>query len=162
MKGLRWIVLVFVFAVLGAGLWFKVIRYRLPRPLPAGECTWYAAIRAKESGWNLEFKQQFGRDARRWGDLVRNGKMVDQPAVGSLMVLDAWEGNRYGHVAYVEEVLGDGRISVTHANMKVGVKVFERQGVPIRRADVVLDGGRVMFDEGGEFEYPVVGFIVRN
>lgn len=142
-------------------LWFKVIRYQLPRELPAGACTWYADARAKEAGWELKFKQQFGRDARKWGDLISNGRLVDEPVVGSLMVLDVWGANPYGHVAYVEEVVDATHFTVTHANMMVGVKVVAKEGVPIRRVDAELDGKSVSFGEG-KADYPVIGFLVKN
>ncbi|MFM9874535.1 MAG: CHAP domain-containing protein [Fimbriimonadaceae bacterium] len=147
--------------VVGVILWFKIVRYQLPRELPPGECTWYAAARAKESGWDLKFKQQFGRDARKWGELVTNGKLVAEPVVGSLMVLDAWGTNPFGHVAYVEEVADSAHFTVTHANMMVGVKVFSKNGVPIRRVDAELDGKAVSFGEG-KADYPVIGFLVMK
>lgn len=162
MNYIKWGTTVIALILLGGLLWFKVFRYLLPRPLPSGECTWYAAMRAKEDGWNLNFKQQYGRDARKWGDLVRNGELVGTPEVGALMILDAWGVNPYGHVAYVEEVMDAEHFTVTHANMMVGVKAFERQGVPIRRADLVVEGGSVRFEEGGKIDYPLLGFLIRR
>jgi surface antigen len=147
--------------VFGVVLWFKIVRYQLPRELPVGECTWYAASRAKEAGWNLEFKQQFGRDARKWGEIISNGKLEQEPVVGSLMVLDAWGANPFGHVAYVEEVADATHFTVTHANMMVGVKVFAKNGVPIRRIDVEKDGNMVSFGDG-KADFKLIGFLVKN
>ncbi len=87
------------------------------RPLPKGECTWYACVRAADDGWWLRFDTDSGRHARHWTKKVTNATRSDTPTAGSVMVLDAWDGNPYGHVAYVEHVSADGkRWTVTHAN----------------------------------------------
>jgi len=147
--------------VFGVVLWTKIVRYQVPRELPVGECTWYADNRAKEAGWDLEFRQHFGRDARKWGDMVANATLVQEPKVGSLMVLDSWGSNPYGHVAYVEEVADAEHFTVTHANMMVGVKIVARNGVPIRKVDVVKSGSSVSFGEG-KASYKLIGFLVKK
>lgn len=51
------------------------------------------------------------------------------------MVLDAWEGNCYGHVAYVERVQDAEHWTITHANFAVGTIAGWREGIPIYRTE---------------------------
>lgn len=153
--------IVFLSGLAFAGLWFKWIRYQLPRPLPAGQCTWYAEARAKEAGWTLEFRKQYGRDARKWGEMVSNGELSMTPTVGSLMLLDAWDTNPYGHVAYVEKVEWPDRIQISHMNMGMGEVVEHRDHYPVRRAKILIRDGEISFAEIGA-TYRLIGFLKKT
>src|ERR1043166_7547695 len=82
--------------------------------LHVGECTWYALERANQNGWEIKFDVNWGRHARNWWEKVQNAERSDQPVPGSIMVLDSWKGNPYGHVAYVEQVENTNEWRVTH------------------------------------------------
>jgi len=165
LKVARWQIWSGIFAFAAAAtlgiLWFKVIRYTLPRPLPVGQCTWYAAERAAESGWKINFRQQFGRDAKNWAALVSNATIENFPTPGSLLVLDAWPGNPYGHVAYVESVSEPNKITITHCNMSAGEEIAERQGATVRKCEVNLTGNFAQFN-GSKSKFKVIGFLKRN
>ena len=73
-------------------------------PYPYGQCTWYAKSKRPDLPW---FSEEAGH-AMNWADSARAyGFIVDQePAVGAVAVFPQgadW-ANRFGHVAYVEEV----------------------------------------------------------
>lgn len=101
-----------------------------------GECTWYAFERAQDDGWRIKFDKPYGRHARAWWEKVTNTAHSSVPEAGSIMVLDKWPGNPYGHVAYVERVISGNRWVISHANMRVGSPLSDRDGVPIYEAEV--------------------------
>lgn len=136
------------------------VRKMLPKPLPKGECTWYAWERAAESGWEIKFDLPYGRHAKEWPKRVVNASLVNTPEKGDLLILDAWPGNPYGHVVYVEEVKSPQSVVVTHANMKGGNEVRKLDGVTVRRAEVSLGKGRAVFSKGAK-PLPVIGFLRR-
>src|SRR5258708_2062044 len=107
---------------------------RMHSSLARGECTWYAFERAHERGWNIRFDKPYGRHARAWWEKVTNAQQSSVPKVGSIMVLDAWKGNPYGHVAYVESVSGKDHWVISHANFGVGTQERTLDGVPVLRA----------------------------
>lgn len=144
-----------------AMVWTPPFRPKMAKPLPVGQCTWYAAERALDDGWMLAFSRPYGRHAKEWPKLVRNARLAAEPAPGSLLVLDAWPGNPYGHVAYVERVRSPVRFSISHANMAAGALVRRREGVAVRVAEVeVKDGGLEFGGRTGRFR--VIGFLVRR
>lgn len=136
-----------------------------PNGFSKGECTWYADGRCAESGWTLRFSQNYGRDARRWYDLVTNGSCAAGPRAGAIMVLDGWSTNPAGHVSYVEAVLNGGtRWRVTHANWNVGGTVVRTiDGVQIRQHEFEFVPGTTnqVRTVGGSRTYPLRGFIAR-
>lgn len=57
---------------IAAAVWQSraTLRNLLPRPLPKGECTWYVAGRAAESGWSIHFDTNTDRHARAWWEKI--------------------------------------------------------------------------------------------
>ena len=113
--------------------------------LQRGQCTWYAFERAADAGWHIRFDTNWGRHARSWWEKVTNADRGSDPRVGSIMVLDGWPGNEYGHVAYVEQVLDRDHWTVSHANMATSEIHGERDGVTIYRARIERAPGGVVF-----------------
>jgi surface antigen/LysM repeat protein len=76
---------------------------------PVGYCTYYVAERMKIT---------FGGNAKNWLANARASGYVtgSQPAVHSAVVFSGYGYGRYGHVAYVEAVNGDGTITVSEMN----------------------------------------------
>jgi surface antigen/LysM repeat protein len=74
---------------------------------PFGQCTWYVNTR-RPAPWGGNAWQWYGR-ARAWGRPVGA-----TPRVGAIMV--TWENPYWGHVAYVEQVYGDGSWLVSEMN----------------------------------------------
>ena len=125
-----------------------------------GQCTWYAFDRAKQSGWRLRFDQSYGRNAKDWPLRVVNASLVASPAPGEIMVVDAWPGNPYGHVAYVEEVIDSDHWTVSHANMSVGDAFGVLDGFTIRTASVTRSGSSISFENKG-YSLKISGFLSR-
>jgi surface antigen len=125
---------------------------------PRGQCTWYAYLRAQESGWSIIFDKPYNRHAIRWWEKVTNAKQISNPAEGSVMVLDAWEGNPYGHVAYVEKVLNKNQWIVTHANFGLGSAIKELDGVKIYEAKCERTEGGVLL-QGSKQVFKLRGFL---
>jgi surface antigen len=153
--------LILAVAAGGAGpfLW-PFFRRTMSKPLPKGQCTWYVWERAGQAGWVIRFDQPYGRHAKEWPKRVTNGRLFARPIEGDLMILGAWKGNPYGHVAYVESVPSKGRAIVTHANMRAGSEVSPWQGVTVRRAEVDLLPKAVRF-ESSKTTLPLIGFLRR-
>ncbi len=154
--------------VLGAGLGTVGVRKALRLPilpdflrtasLPVGQCTWHAFGRAAEDGWAIRFDTNSGRHARLWWNKVQNACKTQTPTPGSILVLDAWPGNEYGHVAYVESVEPGGKtFTISHANFAVGQSSGVRQGVTIFRARATLVEKGVSLE--GRAPLPLVGFL---
>jgi len=74
---------------------------------PFGQCTWYVNTR-RAAPWGGNAWQWFGR-ARAYGR-----PEGPTPRVGAIMV--TWESPYWGHVAYVEQVYGDGSWLVSEMN----------------------------------------------
>src|ERR1043165_5144530 len=113
---------------------FSRPQYHSQSTLPHGECTWYAFERANEAGWRIRFDKPYGRHARAWWEKVANAQHSFEPTAGSIMVMDAWPGNPYGHVAYVESVSEDGTWVISHANLGVGSQSRILDGTPVFKA----------------------------
>jgi surface antigen len=126
--------------------------------LQRGQCTWYAHQRTQDVGWRLRFSAPHGRHARAWWDMVVNAERGDEPRAHSVMVLDSWPGNPYGHVAFVEQVQGPEHWTITHANFALGRPSSPRAGVPIYRTEVARVAGGVRL-ANGEAVYPLRGFL---
>ena len=81
------------------------------------ECTSFVAFRLAQNGNTV--RMNWG-NAGQWDDTARaRGYRVDAtPAVGAVAQWDPYEGGagRYGHVAYVSEVRGDGSVVVEEYN----------------------------------------------
>jgi hypothetical protein len=130
---------------------------RPAHPLPAGQCTWYAFGRANEAGWRIRFDINSGRHARLWWKKVTNARKSQTPTSGAILVLDAWPGNQYGHVAYVERVESEGRFTITHANFGIGKPIGTREGFPIYRATARITPTGISLE--GHPPLPLVGFL---
>jgi surface antigen len=120
--------------------------------LPQGQCTWYAFLCAQQAGWNIQFDKPYDRHATKWWDKVTNAEKTTEPKAGAIMVLDAWEGNPYGHVAYVEKVINSNEWIVTHANFAVGTAATPMDEIPVYRvkcqktkAGILLEGRQQIF-----------------
>ena len=131
---------------------------RVAQPLPKGQCTWYAFGRAAEAGWKIRFDVNSGRHGRNWWDKVTNAKKSDTPSVGAVLVLDAWPGNEYGHVAYVEKVNSNDSFEITHANFAAGEPVAQREGITIYRAACTKSAEGISIAGGPVL--PLRGFLV--
>ena len=134
-----------------------------PNNFPQGQCTWYVDGRAYETGWRLQFTRSTGRDARLWYDLLVYGACAAGPQPGTIMVIDGWPANPYGHVAYVESTQTGGKWTVTHANWGSGTVTRTINGYPIRQTQFEFVPGsttrvRVV---NGKTSYPLRGFIIR-
>lgn len=77
-------------------------------PFAPGQCTWFAFGRALEvTGTIITFSQSYGRHGRNWLSLVTGLATGTTPRANSVA---AWAGdktNPYGHVAFVDEMVGD-------------------------------------------------------
>ena len=136
-------IVVAVVIALGLSL-FGIRQYRRrPKPLERGQCTWYAFERARQAGWEIAFDLPYGRHARAWWEKVINGGRGSEPRVGSIMVLDAWPGNPYGHVGYVESVETPSAWTVSHANYAIGAPDRNLEGVSILRVRCERSSGGV-------------------
>ena len=146
---------------IAAAVWQSraTLRNLLPRPLPKGECTWYVAARAAESGWSIHFDTNTDRHARAWWEKITNARKSQTPVVGAVMVLDAWLGNSYGHVGYVEKVNPDGSFEITHANFAKGKEVGQRENVTIYRASCKLTADGVSLADDPAL--PLRGFLIK-
>lgn len=132
---------------------------RAAQPLPAGQCTWYAFGRAAEAGWRITFDVNHGRHARLWWKKVTNAQKSQRPTPGAVLVLDAWPGNEYGHVAYVESVESGNSFTITHANFNVGRPVGTREGIVVYRATAHVTSRGISLD--GRPPLPLVGFLKK-
>jgi surface antigen len=80
---------------------------------------------------------------------------------GSILVLDAWPGNEYGHVAYVESVESDGKtFTISHANFAVGQPSGVREGVTIYQARAKIVKKGVALE--GRAPLPFLGFLEKR
>lgn len=126
--------------------------------LQRGQCTWYAFQRAGDDGWHIVFDTNWGRHGRAWWDKVVNAERGDKPRPGAIMVLDAWPGNEYGHVAYVDSVENDNRWTISQANMSAPETCGEREGVTIYKAVIERAPGGVRF-AGSVHVFRLRGFL---
>lgn len=95
---------------------------------PYGQCTWWAYERRKQLG--LPVGGRFGNGGQ-WADSARAlGFWVDRtPRAGDVAVFAPGvlgSSGTYGHVAVVEEVGGDGSITISEANVGGRVGPFRR------------------------------------
>jgi surface antigen len=76
---------------------------------PVGYCTYYVAT---------QMKITFGGNAKNWiaNALASHYVVNKEPAVHTAVVFSGYGYGRYGHVAYVESVNGDGTITVSEMN----------------------------------------------
>ncbi len=79
-----------------------------------GHCTWFAWGRTLEvTGKRLNVKG----NAKNWWVLANNkGNIPRKNAIAVWYTNDEYNINPYGHVAFVEEVLSDGRVKISEAN----------------------------------------------
>jgi len=129
--------------------------------LPAGQCTWYAYIRARESGWRIRFDKPYQRHAILWWEKVTNSKQIPEPKEGTIMVLEAWKKNPYGHVAYVEKVLTKNEWVITHANLSLGrvVKKLSDEQIYQAKCKRTKDG---VIIEGSDQIFLLRGFLTSS
>lgn len=91
-----------------------------------GQCTWYVDGRVQQKlGIKLKFKQNYGRHAQNWPDLL-SYKLSPTPKPNSIAV---WKHKKYGHVAFVEDV-HHGHIHFTEANVPANHRVDMFDGIP--------------------------------
>ena len=129
--------------------------------LPKGQCTWYAFLRAQQAGWNIQFDKSYDRHATKWWDKVTNAEKDTEPKADAIMVLGGWEGNPYGHVAYVEKVLNQNEWIVTHANFAIGAAATPVDDIKIYRVKcqktkdgILLEGSKQLFTLKGFLSAP--------
>ena len=127
--------------------------------LPKGQCTWYAFERSLEFGHRLRFGQSYGRDAKRWPALVSNVRFSRTPLRGSVMVLDGWKGNAFGHVAFVESVQGTNRWTISHANMGAGEVFAKLDGIEVRRCECTRLASGIVSFQGRRNQFRLIGFL---
>lgn len=75
------------------------------------------------------------------------------------MVLDAWKGNPYGHVAYVEAVQDTNHWTISHANMNVGEDFAKLGDVPIRKVVCVSNPDHTVSFKGFRHQFHLLGFL---
>ncbi len=83
-----------------------------------GQCTWFAWGRVYEKlGKSILFRQNYGRNATRWPDLVTNCTQSSKPVTHSIIVWKGTDGGAYtsGHVAFIEKI-ENGLIYFSEAN----------------------------------------------
>lgn len=146
--------------VIAPVVWVNRAAFRPAKGFEAGQCTWYVWHRAMESGWEIKFDQPYGRHAKNWPQRVTNAELVAKPERGTIVVLDAWKGNPYGHVAYVESVAANGQLTLTHANMAIGDQVRTVDEKPVRQVRGSYTNGQLTLD-GQTSSYKVLGFLRR-
>ena len=77
------------------------------------QCTWHCYGRAKEvMGVTINFSQSGGNNAGMWWSRVTNCDKSSTPRANSIAV---WQDGGYGHVAYVEKVVGS-NVYISEAN----------------------------------------------
>ena len=129
-----------------------------PNGFKSPECTYGVDMLTAADGWNLQFSQSSGRDARKWNTVISNGSVTTDPQAGDVMVLGAWDGNSFGHVAWLWGRWGE-YVLVIHTNMRIGTDFFAYGGATFRYAWFRYTGGRqiVCLDNGKT--YPLTAFI---
>ena len=83
-----------------------------------GQCTWFAWGRVYEKlGKSILFRQNYGRNATRWPDLVTNCTQSSKPVTHSIIVWKGTDEGAYtsGHVAFIEKI-ENGLIYFSEAN----------------------------------------------
>ncbi len=133
-----------------------------PNGFKSPECTWSTDLLTSSYGWPLKFSVTSGRDAKRWPSQITNGNLTTNPQAGDLMVLDGWDTNPYGHVAWVWYREGNW-VLVLHTNMRVGQDQFTYANVPFRAAWVYYSPGwtSVYFDANKKW-YALKGFVTKK
>lgn len=130
-------------------------------PFATGQCTWYADKRAAETGWNLQFSKNSGRDAKNWWEMVTNANRGQDPRGGAILVLDGGSGlPPQGHVGYVESANGS-NFTITHANFSQQRVVRTLDKVSIYEATFVKVNGGVRLSNGRTV-YKLKGFLYRQ
>ncbi len=130
-----------------------------PNGLPAGQCTWYVDGKVYKDGWRLKFSQNYGRHAYKWWDLVTNANKGQLGLHGDIMVLNKWDGNQYGHVAYVESSTPGQKWDVSHANWYGNYKTQNIDGKNYKiyyGTYKKVSEGKVNYN-GGSSKYPLRG-----
>ena len=133
-----------------------------PNGFKSPECTYGADMLTSSYGWLLKFSQSYGRDAKLWPALITNGAQTTNPQAGALMVLDAWDTNPAGHVAWVWGRSGYWTC-VLHTNMKVGTDYFTYGGATFRYAWFYFYPGwtSVYCNDNGKW-YPLKAFVTKK
>lgn len=99
---------------------------------PVGQCTWGVKSLAPWVG-------NYWGNANQWGDSARRAgfRTGHTPQVGSVIVFPnvMYEGENYGHVAYVTAVNSDGTIEVLEANWGGNQQIGNYRGAFIPSSD---------------------------
>jgi surface antigen len=159
LAGSKFVQLVFVISTLLA-LYFHAFSKENPAEVgfSRGQCTWYVYLRAQERGWLLHFDQPYNRHGRNWWEKVVNANQNHEPTVGSVMVMDSWAGNPYGHVTYVEEIKNNNEWVITHCNLNLGKEEKALFGEKVFKAVCKRAGDEILF-EGYHQRFKIRGFL---
>lgn len=114
-------------------------------PFAYGQCTYYAYERRSDIFWRgINAGVPWGHwDAYQWADNARRGGFAvgSTPQAGALVVFPiGYGGSSVGHVAYVEQVYGDGSYLVSERNWNYNHNVTYRH---------VYDHAGIQFVYGG-------------
>ena len=81
-------------------------------------CTYFCDAIAYTKNWKLQFSSK--GDAKYWASRVTNANVSRVPTVDSIMVLDGWAGNSFGHVGWVK--------TVTYNNSNGSYTIYVKEG----------------------------------
>lgn len=89
------------------------------------QCTEYVQYKIKNIGCNIAWPVKQGRDGGRWADILQSKYRVSAtPEKYNAISFTKLKG--FGHIAFVETVLGDGSIKISEANWPEEGKYNER------------------------------------
>lgn len=126
----------------------------------AGNCVWWAMYKRPDA---LTYTND---SAKYWVELAGKGFVVrPDPKVGDIMVIDT--NNKFGHVAYVEKVVGGNEVYVSQMDFFGSFKQDDRfrQGCPIYGSDFVtcaqykIDGDGKIAINGKSTNYKLLGYV---
>ncbi len=134
-----------------------------PNGFVAPECTWFVDAVAGAQGWKLQFSGD-GRDAYKWPQRVKNGRLVDKPQSDSIIVFKPGPGiGDLGHLGWVVWVNGN-KFGVVHTKWTAGPKIGTLDGVEFIYTEFQLtsQGHVCMTKPVGWRSYLIDGFILRK
>lgn len=129
----------------------------------SGQCVQY--VKCAIPAYNKQYAQtKYGCDSKKttswvaardiWLSLCTKSK-GSSPSVGSVLVIDAFSGNSYGHVAIVTSVDGD-KIGVKHSN-------WDKSNAESTGYFTKTSSGKVKYTTSSgtqwKTEYPLLGYI---
>ncbi len=137
----------------------------LPKPLLAEIVVPKAPLQCVPYARKLSNIQIRGDAWTWWGQAEGRYPRGDDPAAGSVMVLKKKDATSLGHVAYVEEIIDERTLIVSHANWLNEGRIHNN--APVRDVSRDNDWSAVRFwnTEGGHFggnTYYPYGFIYQH